>query len=139
VKNTSESPCSVDAQNAEASPPPPPPSDDCPVTDDDPSGDCSNQPPPDSPDGQGQPGAPQADCSHDGVQMDSGWFDKNLVGAACDTDGDCNPCHDGSGLMCVANEGAADDDPGECQPGCGSNAQCHGDDTCDTDAQTCSR
>jgi 3D (Asp-Asp-Asp) domain-containing protein len=42
-------------------------------------------------------------------------------GAACSSDGDCNPGSDGSGLICVA---------GRCTPGCTANWQCPGSTTC---------
>lgn len=42
-------------------------------------------------------------------------------GGQCNTDGDCNPGNDGSGLICSG---------GACVPGCHSNAQCPGVKTC---------
>jgi hypothetical protein len=94
-------------------------------------------PDPDTPDdgaepapNEGEQPVPHADCSHDGEAMDPGWYDTNLVGFTCQSDGDCNPCRSGSGLVC---EG------GQCSPGCVDNAQCHGDDTCDPDEQACTR
>jgi hypothetical protein len=42
-------------------------------------------------------------------------------GTPCNTDGDCNPGNDGSGLICVNNV---------CVPGCDTDAQCPGSTTC---------
>ncbi len=42
-------------------------------------------------------------------------------GAACNSDGQCNPGNDGSGKICTA---------GHCTPGCHSNAQCPGSTQC---------
>ncbi len=42
-------------------------------------------------------------------------------GAACTSDGQCNPGNDGSGKICTA---------GHCTPGCHSNAQCPGSTQC---------
>jgi hypothetical protein len=42
-------------------------------------------------------------------------------GASCNTDGDCNPGSDGSGMICSS---------GECVSGCHSNAQCPGNTSC---------
>ena len=42
-------------------------------------------------------------------------------GAACSSDGQCNPGNDGSGEICTA---------GHCTPGCRSNAQCPGSTQC---------
>jgi N-acetyl-anhydromuramyl-L-alanine amidase AmpD len=107
--NASDAPCASDAANAQAS-------------------DGNDDDPPDP----GPSGAtPDADCSNDGVAQQSGWYDASLIGTACANDGQCNPCRDGSGLMCGED--------GTCGPGCRSDAQCHGDDTCDPDAQECGR
>ena len=42
-------------------------------------------------------------------------------GTACNTDGDCNPGNDGSGLICVNKT---------CVPGCNANWECPGSTTC---------
>lgn len=45
----------------------------------------------------------------------------DTAGAACSTDGQCNPGNDGSGKICTA---------GHCTSGCRSNAQCPGSTRC---------
>jgi hypothetical protein len=82
-------------------------------------------------DSSGAGDSSSGDCSNDGASMPSGWHDDSLVGTTCGKDGDCNPCQDGSGLYCGFD--------GTCTPGCRSNAQCHGDDSCDTAAGQCGR
>jgi 3D (Asp-Asp-Asp) domain-containing protein len=47
--------------------------------------------------------------------------DDATPGAACTSDGQCNPGNDGSGKICTA---------GHCTPGCRSNAQCPGSTQC---------
>lgn len=47
--------------------------------------------------------------------------DDGATGAACSSDGQCNPGNDGSGEICTA---------GHCTPGCHSNAQCPGSTRC---------
>jgi N-acetyl-anhydromuramyl-L-alanine amidase AmpD len=119
-----DSPCADDATNApsqggsDPTQPDPVPS----------GGDDGSDPAPSGGSG-GQDPAP--DCSNDGVAMPSGWYDASLVGIPCANDGTCNPCADGSGLMCGED--------GTCGPGCRSDANCHGADTCDPDAQECFR
>jgi 3D (Asp-Asp-Asp) domain-containing protein len=47
--------------------------------------------------------------------------DDATPGAACNSDGQCNPGNDGAGKICSA---------GHCSPGCHSNAQCPGSTQC---------
>jgi N-acetyl-anhydromuramyl-L-alanine amidase AmpD len=129
LANATDAPCGVGAANASADTNPPPSDDGTP---DDSTGDPDPDPNPNpNQPAPGDPGStPTADCSKDGVAMPAGWYDESLIGTLCDNDGTCNPCKDGLGLMCL---------DGTCGPGCNSDGQCHGDDTCDADTQECSR
>jgi hypothetical protein len=69
----------------------------------------------------GSGGADPGSGSGSGAGSGSGSGAGSGGGDACNGDGDCNPGNDGSGMICVSHV---------CKPGCHTNAQCPGSETC---------